>query len=93
LDRNRELPVIRLTYKQVNVFGHYDVAADAKLVPDSNLFESLFEHSTGIGRAEKWSALVATEGNEVKIPGFLVTPKAPRHVRSIIRDSNEVGDG
>jgi hypothetical protein len=62
-----------LSYEEVDVFGHDDVAADGEGVAIADLFEGALEEVFCVWGGEVGSALIAGEGYEVEMVGLLVT--------------------
>ena len=53
--------------EQMQVFGHDDVADDAKMIAGADFLENLHGEISGASGSEKGSSLVAAEGDEVKV--------------------------
>lgn len=63
----------------MDVLGHEDVGVDAESVRYAGLFEDVFEDLFGVVGGEVREAVVAAEGDEGDVSGFLVTLQALGH--------------
>ena len=69
----------RLGEKEMDVFGHYDVAEDQEAIFQTQEFEGVFEDRGSAWGGEVRVAAVATEGDEVVIAGLLSSFEAWGH--------------
>jgi hypothetical protein len=63
----------------VNVFGHDDVAANARSESVASGLQFFLEDATRIVIVEQWAPLKATEGYEMKLARLLVPPQTKGH--------------
>ena len=61
----------RLGQKEVDVFGHDDVAEKVELVFFAHGLEGVLEDESGVRRSQVWVAVVTTEGDEVEVARLL----------------------
>ena len=71
--------LLRLVGEEVYVLGHQDVGDDAETLFCAGLLEDLFEGVFRFRSGEEGFSPVATEGDEVELPGLLVTCEAGWH--------------
>ena len=68
----------------MNVLRHDDVAANDKIISLAHhLKRSLKKFACG-RTAEIWETAITTEGNEVEVPGLMVTDQPTRHLQERI---------
>ena len=78
LDRVGESLQLRLAEQQVNVFGHDDIAVDAKSEAEAHALQRVLENLSGDGCRERGPTMVTAEGHEVSLPGRLESFQSPR---------------
>ena len=65
------------------MLGHDHISDDDNSVADSRFFEDAQEEVATLRRAEQRTALVTTEGDEVKISGIVGAAKTGGHAESL----------
>jgi hypothetical protein len=70
--------LLRLADQQVNLFGHDHIAERAHSETASEALKCRF-NGTHLGTTERWTAMIAAEGNEVALAGFVEAPQSPGH--------------
>ena len=83
LDGGAEMVCARLTYQQMDVFGHDDVAEDVESVPAPDLFQGAFEDSPWWIGIEESQAAVTTEGDEMIATELVVALETSGHGESV----------
>jgi hypothetical protein len=73
LNRRRQLLSVRLSYEEMDVVRHEDVAEDAKEVFLTGFFEDSLEGVARFGGFEDVGVAVATDGDEMEVAGVLAT--------------------
>jgi hypothetical protein len=78
-DGRRQLAALGLTEKQMHMLRHNDVTVHAKVVTTANPFHDNNQDRAGIACRQLGLPSIATEGDEVRLPGFLKTLQPSRH--------------
>jgi hypothetical protein len=73
LNRCRQLLSVGFSYEKMDVVRHEDVPKDVKQVFLAGFFEDSLEGVTGFGGLEDVDVAVATDGDEMEVPGVLAT--------------------
>ena len=75
------------------MLGHHDVTDHHKPVGNASFFEDSKKHIAAGGRTKPWITLIATDGDEVKILGSIITMQAGGHETSLRPASNSEFSG
>jgi hypothetical protein len=73
----------------MDMLGHHHVTGNIKAVQVASPLQCLLEHLTCMRRIQKSSALMTTEGDEMKMSSLVVPPKTPRHDQRIRNETRK----
>ena len=79
LNHDREPATLRLADQQVDMLRHDHVTRHVNSIPLPHALQGLLEDAARFRRGQKWSALVAAEGDEMETARLLKTFESPRH--------------
>jgi hypothetical protein len=63
--------------------GHHDVSVDAKAEAAAHALKGVLKDSSAHVGSEQETGVITTEGDEMALPGVVITFKAPRHELSV----------
>ncbi len=67
------------TDQQMHVLRHDHITGDGKEIPQANALQRIFKKLHGGDRGQIGPAAIATEGEEVELPGLLITDALAFH--------------
>ena len=83
MDRLGERAVVWLAEQQVNVFGHDNVSVDAHVEVMTHGLKAKWEQVVNCGTDEIGLAAITTEGDEMRLSGFLKPAQASGHEHNL----------
>jgi hypothetical protein len=75
---------VRLIDKQVDMFGHQDVARDDEFIANARGFQLRFENAVCSRTDKEGKTVITAEGDEVEGSGVMKPNKAPWHGGGIL---------
>ena len=78
-ERVGEQLTVRLSDQQVNVLRHHHISIDAETEAEPDALQHSLERLPVCVRRQQWTAMIATERNEVALSGLLKSFQTPRH--------------
>jgi len=75
----RRISTLRLGEEKMDMLGHDHVTNDYKLMTLADLLHDVKEEIPSAGRAEKWTALITTCGNKVRVSSPVRAVQVCRH--------------
>ena len=66
------------------MLGHHYVSVDAEVVLDARAFEREYKSVARFGVLQLWEAVIAGEGNEMRLPRLVVALKVGGHFFRVV---------
>src|SRR5882672_7443492 len=80
----------RFSDQQMHVFGHDNIAVNPHLEAQSHAFEAFDKEVVDVRRCELAVPLITTEGEEVRLAGFVESFQSACHVEHYMPDDHPV---
>ena len=72
------------------MLGHQHISRNHKSIAQPQCFKLVLEDPAGCGMAQVRQPSITTESDEMKVPGFLITDKAPGHDERILNCESSI---